>query len=239
MIKTGKKIIDGFPEYEFSEILSEGFEDVTSVEEILKAGKLLFKDYKYIRNRLKELDFNSQSDENKRTICKYAGASTSTCKTILGNEYYMWRDDFDQKSQKCRNIRWTRGMTIVIDNISNIDQFLISSYLEIHPEIYTKYIKEGREGLDYGDFLEGFFDFVLATPESHYYDLIDSVKVVKNEYLQLGVTNNNGTIIDALGNPLGKYQTDGILARSLTMVGVLTKQQMVDAIIEAVKEGNY
>ena len=47
-MKKEKKTIDGFDAFVIEEILPEGYEDITSVNNWIKIGRFLFKDYKYI-----------------------------------------------------------------------------------------------------------------------------------------------------------------------------------------------
>ena len=237
-MKLGKKNINGFDDYVFADVLPVGYTDITSVPNIIRAGHLLFMDYKFVRKNLQGLDFALLSADDQTTIARYKGTTEANCKTLLGDTFNYWMTDFDLKSTNCRVERFSLAKTILIKNVSMPDRYAVLGYLNT-TQIENNYIKFGVEGLSRGDFIEGIFDFVKATPESEYYTLATDgiTKLVKVQYQMLGVTNNAGTIIDTTGTPLGKYATTGIAVRNFTMINAITKEEMVQQIVSVFENG--
>lgn len=198
-MKIGKKNIDGFDDFVIAETLPEGYEDITSVNNWLKVGGFLFKDYKFIRKRLQEMDFNSLTTEEKKIVCQFKGSDEATNKTILGNDFEYWMTDFDLKSQKCRNERFSMAKTILIKNISLANRYEILGFLNT-TQLENNYIKFGIEGTSEGDPLEGIFNFVEGT---------------------------------------GAYVATGVLPRMLTMINGITKEAMIEQIMQCLRNGNY
>ena len=199
-MKIGKKIISGIEDYIIADILSDGYEDITSVKNWIEIGDLLFKDFKFIRKRLQEMDFNSLSNDEKIQVCQYKGSSEENNKQyLLGDSFNFWMTDFDLKSQKCRNERFSLTKTILIKNVSIPDRYAILGFLNT-TQLENNYIKFGIEGIESQDPISGIFDFVQAT--------------------------NN-------------YSLSGIAVMNLTMLNGTTKEQMIEAMMNALRNGTY
>lgn len=158
----GKKNIDGFDDFVIEDSLSDGYENITSVINWIKIGDFLFKDYKFIRKRLQEMDFNLLTAEEKIIVCQYKGADEATNKSILGETFEYWMTDFDLKSQYCRNVRFSSAKTILIKNISPANRYEVLGFLNT-TQLENNYIKYGIEGTSEGDPIEGIFNFIEAT----------------------------------------------------------------------------
>jgi len=97
-----KKIIDGFEDYKISETLPEGYTDISSITNWIKYGEYFFKDYKFIRKQLQELDWSLLTDLEKLIVSKYRATTEQNCKDTLQETFDYWMTDFGIKSKQCR-----------------------------------------------------------------------------------------------------------------------------------------
>lgn len=201
-MKIGKLTIDGFDSYIFADVLPNGYEDITSVSNFIKIGDYEFKDYKWIRKRLQEcaVDWNTLSLEDKIEVAKRKGSTEANCISVLGDSYNFWMTDFDNKSIKCREVRFSICKTILKKNVSLMGQYQVLSILDSIPSLESSYIKHGVEGISEEDPFDGLFDFIEAT---------------------------------------NSYSLTGLASIDFTMIGVLTKEEMVIEIMECLRNGNY
>lgn len=198
MIKIGKRLnSDNLEEFIFSENLTQDYEDITSVGNFIKIGNFLFKDYKWIRKRLQEFDWNSLTEQEKLSVCQFKGSSIGNCKLILGESYNYWLTNFDIESQNCRRRRFSHAKTLIIKNVDGVGQYQILASLG---NLGIQYIDFGVEGTSEGDPINGLFNFIEAT---------------------------------------GAYAANGVLSMSLTMVGTITKEEMIIQIMDCLRNGNY
>lgn len=207
-MKIGKKIINNFEEYIFADTLPQDYQDITSILNFVKIGEYEFKDYKWIRSRLQEMSANwdNLSVSDRIILAKFKACHSDDAigrqRSIeaLGEDFNYWRDDYDRRSEKCREARFTRAKTILINNISVVDRYTILGLLDANSSLEKNYIKHGVEGLAYGDPVNGLYDFIEAT---------------------------------------NAFALTGIKSQTLTMIGNLTKDQMVNAMMDVLKNGNY
>ena len=161
-MKIGKKIIDGFEDYVFQETLLEGYEDITSVQNFVKIGDYLFKDYKWIRKRLQEQNWNTLSPSDKIVVSQYRASTEENCKVTLGENYQYWASEFGLKSKLCREVRFENAKTILFRNVSLLDRYNILGFLNT-TLLVDNYIKHGIEGTAEGDPISGLFNYIEAT----------------------------------------------------------------------------
>ena len=143
--------------------LPEGFEDITSIKNIINIGSALGKDYKWIRRQLQAFDFDTLTDEEKLLVAQYKATTETNCKNILGESYNHWMSDFDEKSVECRSRRFSYAKTIFLKNVSLTDRYTVLGYLNSIPQLKSNYVYDGIEGTSEGDPLDGFFNFIEAT----------------------------------------------------------------------------
>lgn len=158
-MKIAYRIENGFEEVLFVTDIPAGYTDITSVSNFLKWGDFESKDYKWIRKRFQELDFNSLSDNDKMLVAQKRGTTLENCKTVLGDAYEYWMTDFDVQSIACRKFRFAYAKTILIKNVSTADLYTILAVLGSMPLLY---IEQGVEGTNDGNPISGLFNFIEA-----------------------------------------------------------------------------
>lgn len=164
-MKIGLKIINGIEDYIITDILPNDYTDITSVYNWIKVGSFLFYDYKFIRKRLQELsatNWNEFTEDEKIFVCKYKATSVERCKEILEEDFNYWMSDFDLKSVKCRQERFSKAKTVLISNIDTVSQYTVIGYLNL-TNLITNYIEQGIEGKSSGDLIVGIYDFIEST----------------------------------------------------------------------------
>lgn len=204
------------------------YDDITSAENWEIHHSSFGKDYKWFRSRLQEIGmvddttWTSLSTIERKIICKHKSTSPfSRVRSILTNdELNSSMRLFDENSKKAREIRFGFAKTLLINNISQIDQYMILSIIN-NDKLDSNYISQGIEGI-YGinpDPIEALFNFVLGSTVSDY----------------------GGPTTDALGQPLGKYSTSGVAKRSITMLpnSPYTQSTLVITMMDCLVNGNY
>lgn len=161
-MKIGLKIIETLEDYKIADVLPEGYEDITLVSNWIKVCNLQWYDYKFLRKRLQEMDFSLLTDDEKIQVCQFKGSTEINCKQYLGETFNFWMTDFDLKSQKCRNERFSLAKTILIKNVSLGDRYSVLGFLNT-TQLENNYIKFGIEGTSESDPIEGLFNFIEAT----------------------------------------------------------------------------
>lgn len=162
-MKIGKKILEnGLEDYIIIANLPADYEDITSVSNWVKYGDYLFKDYKYIRSRLKEYEFASQLDSDKLIIAKYAATTEENRKVTLETEFDFWATDFDIKSIACRSQRFAAAKTLLIKYTDLMSRYMVIGFLNTTPLI-SNYVGQGIEGTQDNDPVDGLFDWVEST----------------------------------------------------------------------------
>jgi len=156
-MKIGLKITDGFNDVVFADELSVGYEDITSVKHFIKWGEFEHRDYKWIRKRFQELDWDSLTDEEKIIVAQRRGTSIANCKTVLNDAYEFWMTDFDLKSRNCRQHRFSYAKTVLVKNVSTSDLYTI---LGAMGTVGVAYIDFGVEGTNDLDPIPGLFNFI-------------------------------------------------------------------------------
>lgn len=131
---------------------------------IITACHNQFKDYKFVRNRLKESvqSWENLSDNDKNIICQYRATNESDCKTILGNRYVMWSTHFGVESKKCRDYRMEYAKSILVENVEVSQRYEILNTVS-SLNLDTLYINHGLEGTNDNDPTSGLFDYVEGT----------------------------------------------------------------------------
>lgn len=210
-------IVDG-------DLLSE-YTNITSIENWIKIGNFLGKDYKYIRERLQDygevndLIWNTYTDKQKWDICIRKSTNNLQRRlTVLGDSYDYWMALFDDESYYCRKRRYQNAKSVLLRNVSQLNAYMIISIIK-SDNLENDYINHGIEGLGLStDPIEALYNFVDATSLSAY----------------APATEN------AFGQPIGKYETTGIRAMDLTMLpeSTFTKSAMCDKILDILKTGN-
>ena len=172
------------------------YDDVTSIDEWFNISEY---DYKFTRRRIQELVPQSDDDwlnltlNDKFIISSLKATSLDRVREVLGSDMNSIMSTFDQKSQKCREMRFSFFKSILLNNVERIDAISILQILE-QDNLISSYIIQGIEGTLDNDPIEGLFNFIESTPLSHYV----------------------GQGVDIIGNDLGKYETSGILTRNLS-----------------------
>lgn len=184
MIKIAHKIQDGFDDILFADAIPNGYTDITSVANYIKWGEFYFKDYKWIRKRLQQLDFSALTSLEKFAVCQFKGSTEENNKSILGDAFDYWMSEFDLKSQDCRKIRFAVAKTILIKNVSLNDRYAILGFLNT-TKLEDNYIKYGIEGTTEGDPIEGLFNYIEAT----------------GTYVENGISATNITMIGSKTKP--------------------------------------
>lgn len=135
-----------------------------TVSNILQCCHNQFKDYKFIRNRLKEISqsWETLSNKDKEKICQYRATDEDTCKQILGNSYDVWSTNFGIESKKCREYRLEVAKTILIKNIELSQRYLVLGIIAQNSLDYL-YVSHGLEGTNDNDASSGLFDWVEST----------------------------------------------------------------------------
>jgi len=180
--------------------LPEGFEDITSIKNIIDIGSALGKDYKWIRRQLQAFDFDTLTDEEKLLVAQHKATTETNCKSVLGSDYVNYMTRFDIKSIACRELRFSTAKSIFFGNVSLVDRYAVLGFLSTNTELVNNYIQHGVEGTNDGDPIDGFFNYVEAT---------------------------------------GVFALSGIAAGNYTMLNGLTKQDMIDLMMECLRNGNY
>lgn len=218
----------GTPLYVVGEILdTELYKDITSVSNWVSMYRFFGKDYKWMRARLIEMGnvddttWNTFSESDKKILCQYKATNDfyNRARTVLTDEEMnQYMGDFDINSINCRKIRYGYAKTLLLNNVSQLDAFLINNILK-SDGLESDYINNGLEGIDEGDPLEGLFSFIEGRTVESY----------------------GGPTTDAFGNPLGKYGTTGVASRSLTMLtnSPYTQSTLVTSIMQCLRNGNY
>lgn len=217
-----------YSEYVASENLDLNlYNDISSIYNWFYCGQYVGKDYKFIRKRIQELTpddldstgWNALSSEEKMVISRIKATNLSRVREVLGIEMDQYMTRFDLDSQNCRIERFSMAKTILLNNVERIDAFLILQILE-NDKLVDKYIYQGIEGTLDTDPIEGLFNFVESTTVSHY----------------------GGQTQDPFGNNLGKYESSGILTRTLNFQSgsqISTNSELVSAIMNCLREGLY
>lgn len=219
------------------------------VADWLRALQSSLKDYKWKRQVLKPLGdvdtatFDAYSDFERYELCKVKAVSSLQLRLdVLGLNYDEWMSDFDTQSLASRSLRFKYAKSILLRTVATPDAYTILSQLE-SDKLESRYLAHGIEGTIAlnPDYEECLLNYIDATPESEYYNIEDGVKVVKSNYLALGIVNNSGVIEDSFGNALGKYENDGIRAMALTILpeSTLTQVQLIVSLLDCLKNGNY
>lgn len=177
-MKIGKIITNGIDKYVIDNVLPEGYCDISSVSNWIQIGDFLFKDYKFIRKQLQEIDFSTLTVGEKTIVCQYRATTEENCKAILGDSFDYWMTQFDLKSQDCRKERFALLKTVFIKNVSLMDRYTVLGFLNT-TQIENNYLKFGIEGTASNDPIEGIIDFIEAT----------------GSYLSTGVATMNLTMI--------------------------------------------
>lgn len=204
------------------------YDDITSARNWELHHHVFGKDYKWFRSRLQDIGsvddatWNSIPEAEKKIICKYkATAPFSRVRATLTNEELnSYMRAFDENSRKCREIRFGFAKTLLINNISQLDQYMILTVIN-NDKLDSNYIGQGVEGI-YGanpDPIEALFNFILGSTVADY----------------------GGPTTDALGQPLGKYATNGIAKRNITMLAnsPYTQATLVTTMMDCLENGNY
>lgn len=153
-----------FPLFVSSENLISGYNDVSSIFNWHSFGKRTGRDYKFIRERIRE--FYSQTTweqltlEEKKICCQYFLVSSSEMNSLFNiNEQIEMGKLFHENSQKSREKRLEKITAELMNRL------LPSEYNEIIEDIfstnmlYNKYLLFGREGILEGDPV-GIFDYI-------------------------------------------------------------------------------
>ena len=239
----GQKQIQGdLYDYIIADTIPQEYTIVTSVKKCLEIADLFNKDYKWKRRFLQEIDYNTTSDYEKEIISQFRANTEPQGQSVLGDSYQYWASQFGLLSKQCRQIRFENAKTILFRCVAEFpDRYIISAFLKNNPQLRQDYIEDGIEGTveTNPDPIEGIFNWIEATHETAYYDLIDNVKVVKPQFEEVGIVNDNNVIKDALGNTLGIFQTTGLAAMNLNMLNGVTKEQLIIDLMQCLRYGNY
>lgn len=166
---------------------------------ILQCCHNQLKDYKFIRSRLKELEFNNLSAADKIIVCQYRATDEDACKQILGNEYKYWSTNFGIRSEDCRKYRLEFAKTILLKNIAVENRFQVLGIIAQNALDYL-YVVHGLEGTNDNDLASGLFDWIEGTG-----DFIGSGLINMDITMLNGVTKEQmiAEIINCLRN--GEY----------------------------------
>lgn len=198
------------------------YNDITSIEEWFNVSEY---DYKFVRRRIQELvpeddiSWNNLNPNEKYIVSILKATTLERVREVLGQDMDSHMTNFDLNSQKCRNQRVSRAKAILLNNVERLDAFLILQILE-QDKLLDKYVIQGIEGTLDTDPIEGLFNFIESTPLSHY----------------------GGQTTDIFGDNLGKYESTGILTRTLsyqTGSQITNNSDLVLEIMNCLREGIY
>lgn len=205
--------------------LPSGYTDITNIENWIKIGDFLGKDYKFIRSRLQEYGnvddttWNTYTTKQKWEICiRKATNNLQRRLDTLEDGYDYWMALFDDQSYYCRKRRYQNAKSVLLRNVSQLNAFSIVSIIK-SDNLENDYINHGIEGFGLStDPIEALYNFVDATTLNSY----------------------SPVTVDGFGQTLGKYETTGIRAMNLTMLSesTLTKDQMCDKILDILINGS-
>lgn len=185
-------------------------------------------DYQLYRRILKEtwgnlpdIEWNAVSYEIRYTVAaNKACAKDRIAATITDDsERYRARTEFAKQAIKARQDRYEYIKSIAVDNLPELQLLGVMQDLKSY-FIDNLYIQEGLEGTLYGeDYIENAVNYVDATTQQWHID-------------NLGLAND-----PISGVPYGKFATIGLRAKSLTMLGSITKDEMCDLMLEHLHYG--
>lgn len=223
--------------------LPTGYTPITSIENWIKIGDFLGYDYKFIRARLQsygavdDVTYNNYTSKQRWQICiRKATNNLQRRLNVLGSDYNYYMALFDNQSRECRKERFQYAKSIFLKNVQPLWVFKINAILE-RDRLDYQYEVKGIEELVIGntDLVEALFNFIMATPLSYYQANLPALAL-------LGVHDEGGVLKDILGNPVGKYETEGILAMPLEFLPEATitnKTDLINTIMACLRDGIF
>lgn len=202
------------------------YDDITSAQNWEMFYTSLGKDYKWMRSRLQDIglvgdvEWLALPQVERKIIAKHKATIPflRVRNELTNSELNQFMADFDQQSYQTRLKRFSIAKAILLNNVDDISGFMILSVMGTD-KLEENYVKHGIEGTLDSDPFEALFNFIEATPLVAY----------------------GGQTVDYFGQPLGKYENTGVKAMNLNFREgtIYTKNSLVTAIMECLREGNY
>jgi hypothetical protein len=197
---------------QFSETLTQGWTDITSITNIDKYGTASGKDYKYVRKEIKTLvyaiagadlsNWNNLSAPEKVMASKYFVVPKSYRDLVhTDSEQIEYGIGFNTKSIESRISRRAKAISVIYNGLAMSDADETIDDVSNTSNLLYKYINFGREGTVEGN-PEALFDYLEA---------------------------RTGTA----------YATTGLKAKAFTPIGYANMEALVAGVIDILKNGNY
>lgn len=162
----------GIRKHIFIESIIDGFENITSIENIhnfAKYASILLDNeeylcgYKFYRNRIKDLvtNFDELTDSQKYICCIHKIGTETQRREFLNdfNLYTQLCSEYAQKVSDCRNYRAKLAQMQVWVRLGEVNAFSIISESK---DVFLAYVTFGLEGTICGD-PEGITDYIYGT----------------------------------------------------------------------------
>jgi hypothetical protein len=160
--------------YKASETPLNGYTDVTSITNWHKFGNLTKRDYRFVRERMRELaddktdgytNMAALSNQELIALSQRLLLDPQECMNVLGMaEFEFYKRDWVSKSKACRYNRWEEAKSAVLFNYIGLDDAK-QIVVELDTLSLISMYYSGIEGIDQ-DGIEGIFDYILATDGS-------------------------------------------------------------------------
>ena len=195
----------------FSNDITIGYSDITSIETVYKYGLKTNKDYKFVRNEILNLvwgkmlgdpsNWNNLNLEEKKIASEFFVVPKILRDTVYTtDEQIPMAENFDINSIESRKIRFNKAKYQIYNRLTTEQANIILNEVE-KDNLSNLYIQYGREGTIEGD-PEGFFDYILS---------------------------RTGT----------SYENNGFINHDYSPIGFNNMLELANFIIDIVKNGNY
>lgn len=231
---------------------SEAWEDINSIEnwDLYYYENVLDQDYKYVRERIKEImndkgGFNSCTAAEKYKICCWMasdiGAEYNNGESIMtDDEQDEWLKRFDNRMRRSR-IQRDEAVTRLIQRKIR-KGILDKSDLEVDfirnanvSSMRESYRLDGFEGNGYGDNEEGYFNYVMNTSTYVGFDIIgvntgDKKFTIDGDHTATFVADQKFVVKDSTGNDTQYTVVSSELVSDDTVITV--SEAIADATVD-------
>ena len=199
-------------------VLKTDEEFATNLEGLKPMYHLNKIDYKRYRKGLQyfgQVDtavWDAYADDEKKAIARDNATDFDRVAATLGTLTEEYMAEFDRKSIKTRERRFSKAKSVLLSNVSQLDAFGILGTQSAF-SLDANYINHGVEGSTEGDAILGLYDFINATD----------------------IAGN-----DAYGNPWNVFASTGIAALTLTFLpssSMTTAQELADKMMSFLTKG--
>lgn len=160
----------------FSDTVPSGWVEITDLQEVLDYSKYIDRDYKYIRDKIKELviakgtneedGFNNLTAQEKVIACEYKIGTHAQRLAVVGiDNLILLGLQYHAKVSEARTTRLAYAIAEVHNRLPNNGEEVID---DTNAEnLVFQYVYFGREGVDEGDTL-GIMDYVFGRSGTSY-----------------------------------------------------------------------